>query len=115
ATGVVRGEARVARAAAKWVVGRGRSPPAPLSRYFYPPTIDNRHSEPVMNGRNRTDLAVDASAYPTIADVQQVYDAARAERPDDVIVLTLTGAFTVGSAPLILQSRPARPLAGIIG
>src|SRR6266540_3274829 len=104
----------VDRAAANWVVGRGRSLSAPLSRYFYPPTIDNRHSEPVMNGRNRTDLAVDASAYPTIADVQQVYDAARAERPDDVIVLTLTGAFTVGGAPLILQSRTALLLDGII-
>src|SRR5262245_45180175 len=104
----------VDRAAANWVVGRGRSLAAPLSRYFYPPTIDNRHSEPVMNGRNRTDVAVNASAYPTIADVQQVYDAARAERPDDVIVLTLTGAFTVGSAPLILQSRTALLLDGVI-
>src|SRR5262245_23368792 len=104
----------VDRAAANWVVGRGRSLAAPLSRYFYPPTIDNRHSEPVMNGRNRTDLAVDAGAHPTIADVQQLYDAARAERPDDVIVLTLTGAFTVGSAPLILQSRTALLLDGII-
>jgi hypothetical protein len=104
----------VDRAAANWVVGRGRSLAAPLSRYFYPPTIDNRHSEPVMNGRNRTDLTVDASAYPTIASVQQVYDEARAERPDDVIVLTLTGAFTVGSAPLILRSRTALLLDGVI-
>jgi nitrous oxidase accessory protein NosD len=104
----------VDRAAGNWVVARGTPLAAPVSRYFYPPTIDNRHADPVMNGRSRTDLAIDSSAHPTISAVQAAYDAARAGHPDDVIVLTLTGAFTLDATPLLLQSRTALVLDGVI-
>jgi len=101
-------------ASGNWVVARGTPLQAPVSRYFYPPTIDNRHAEPIMNGRGRFDLAVDASTSPTISQVQQLYNAARQQHPDDVLVLTLTGAFTVDSASLLLQSRTAVLLDGTI-
>ncbi len=102
------------RAAANWVVAWGTPLPAPLSRYFYPPTIDNRHAEPVMNGRGRTDLVLDAGTFPAISAVQQAYDGARQQHPDDVIVLTLTGEFTLDASPLLLQSRTAVLLDGTI-
>jgi len=102
-------------AAGNWVVPRaGMSLQAPLSQYFYPPTIDNRHSEPIMNGRNRFDLTVDASESPTISQAQQAYDSARQQRPDDVIVLTLRGQFTLDGDSLLLQSRTAVILDGAI-
>ncbi|HEU0172968.1 MAG TPA: right-handed parallel beta-helix repeat-containing protein [Blastocatellia bacterium] len=102
-------------AAGNWVVPiAGMSLQAPLSQYFYPPTIDNRHSEPVMNGRNRFDLTVDASASPTISQAQQAYDTAREQHPDDVIVLTLKGLFTLDDASLLLQSHTAMILDGAI-
>jgi parallel beta-helix repeat protein len=102
-------------ATGNWVVPRaGMSLQAPLSQYFYPPTIDNRHSEPVMNGRNRFDLTVDASASPTISQAQQAYDSARQQHPDDVIVLTLKGQFTLDGASLLLQSHTAVILDGAI-
>lgn len=102
-------------AAGNWVVPiAGMSLQAPLSQYFYPPTIDNRHSEPVMNGRNRFDLTVDASASPTISQAQQAYDTAREQHPDDVIVLTLKGQFTLDDASLLLQSHTAMILDGAI-
>lgn len=102
------------RAAGNWVVARGIPLQAPLSRYFYPPTIDNRHSEPIMNGRNRTDVAVDSATSPTISSVQQAYNDARQQHPDDVIVLTLTGTFTLDSSALLLQSRTSVILDGTI-
>jgi hypothetical protein len=102
-------------AAGNWVVPRaGASLQAPLSQYFYPPTIDNRHSEAVMNGRNQFDLAVDAGTSPTISQVQQAYNTARQQHPDDVIVLTLTGQFTLDAASLLLQSHTAVILDGAI-
>jgi hypothetical protein len=102
-------------AAGNWVVPRaGMSLQAPLSQYFYPPTIDNRHSEAVMNGRNRFDLTVDASAIPTISQAQQAYDSARQQHPDDVIVLTLKGQFTLDGESLLLQSHTAVILDGAI-
>ena len=105
----------VEHAAGNWVVPRaGMSLQAPLSQYFYPPTIDNRHSEPVMNGRNRFDLTVDASASPTISQAQQAYDTARLQHPDDVIVLTLKGEFTLDGESLLLQSHTAMILDGAI-
>jgi nitrous oxidase accessory protein NosD len=102
------------RAAGNWVVARDTPLVAPASRYFHPPTIDNRHTDPVMNGRSRTEVAVDAGTAPTISSVQQIYDAARAQHPDDVIVLTLTGTFTLDTAPLLLQSHTALLLDGVI-
>lgn len=102
------------RANGNWVVARGTSLEAPVSRYFYPQTIDNRHSEPIMNGRNRTEVAIDSSTFPTISGVQQMYNDARQQHPDDVIVLTLTGAFTLDSSALLLQSRTVVVLDGTI-
>ncbi len=102
------------RAAGNWIVARGTPLQAPVSRYFYPPTIDNRHTDPIMNGRTRVDLAIDASASPVISGVQQAYDAARQQHPDAVIVLTLTGEFTLDGSPLLLQSRTALILDGAI-
>jgi nitrous oxidase accessory protein NosD len=104
----------VDRAAANWVVARGTPLAAPVSRYFYPPTIDNRHADRIMNGRERTELVIDAGTTPTISGVQQAYDAARALHPDDVIVLTLSGAFTLDGPSLLLQSRTAVLLDGSI-
>lgn len=67
-----------------------------------------------MNGRNRFDLTVDASASPTISQAQQAYDTAREQHPDDVIVLTLKGQFTLDDASLLLQSHTAMILDGAI-
>jgi parallel beta-helix repeat protein len=97
-----------------WVVARDAPLVAPLSQYFHPPTVMNRHAEPVMNGHNRTDVIVDALTTPTITGVQQIYDVARQQHPNDVIVLTLTGNFTVDAAPLLLQSHTALILDGVI-
>ena len=103
------------QSAGNWVVPRaGSGLQAPLSQYFYPPTIDNRHSETIMNGRRRTDVAIDAATFPLISQVQQTYDAARQQHPDDAIVLTLSGQFTLDGTSLLLQSHTAVILDGTI-
>ena len=102
------------RVAGNWVVQKFTPLQAPLSQYFYPPTINNRHSERVMNGRERTDLVIDSGSSPTISMVQTAYDEARRQHPDDVIVLKLTGNFTVDGSPLLLQSWTALILDGAI-
>src|SRR5262249_9141734 len=78
---------------------------------FYPPSIDNTHDDQIENGRNRTDIAVQSS---TIEIVQQAYDAARQQNPDDVIVLHLTGDFDLDGPPLALGSDTAVILDGTI-
>jgi parallel beta-helix repeat protein len=102
------------RSAGNWVVARGTPLQAPVSRYFYPPTIDNRHADPIMNGRSRTEALVDAADGNAISRAQQVYDATRAQHPDDVIVLTLKGDFTLDGASLTLQSHSVLLLDGSI-
>src|SRR5215831_14979534 len=105
----------IERDSSNWVVpGRPRPLAATLSKYFYPPTIDNRHADPVMNGRNRTDLAVTSCESPAISQVQNAYDDAREQHPDDVIVLTLSGEFTADGVPLMLNSYTALILDGAI-
>ena len=100
------------RSAANWVVAAETSLDAPQSQYFHPPTINNRHSDAIINGLNRSDLAIDASTVPTLSAVQQAYDTARQQHPNDVIVLSLTGQFTA-DAQLLLQSRTAVVLDGL--
>src|SRR5262249_39742841 len=94
-----------------WVVPRSAPLPAPLGRYFYPPTTDNPHGEPIMNGRSRTDLAIESG---TITMVQQLYDTARQQAPDDVLVLHLSGDFTLDGRPPAVGPTPAGVLGGTI-
>ena len=104
----------IERGSSNWVVpGRPRPLEALLSNYFYPPTIDNRHADPVMNGRNRTDVEVTSCESPAISQVQKAYDDAREQHPDDVIVLALRGEFTA-DVPLTLQSYTAVILDGAV-
>jgi hypothetical protein len=80
--------------------------------YFYPPLIDDQHSNPtIVTGMGRTDLTI---ASTTISNVQSQYSAAQAANPNDVIVLHLNGTFTVGSSPLTLSSNTCVLLAGTI-
>ena len=97
---------------ANWVVATDMPLEAPQSQYFHPPTIDNPHSDTIINGLSRTDLALDSSAIATLSGVQQAYNGALQQHPNDVIVLTLTGQFTA-DAPLQLQSRTAVVLDGL--
>ncbi len=94
-----------------WVVPQGSSIIAPVSQYFFPPTIDNPHADAIMNGRNRTDINVGPG---TIVSVQQAYNAARLLAPNDVIVLHMNGDFTLDGTPLTLSSNTAVLLAGTI-
>ncbi len=79
--------------------------------YFYPPLIDNQHTTTIVNGMGRTDLTIGST---TIAGVQSQYNSARSSNPNNVIVLHLNGTFTVGSAPLELQSNTCVLLNGTI-
>jgi autotransporter-associated beta strand protein len=84
---------------------------APGQNYFYPPLIDDQHTETIVNGMGRTDLTIGST---TIASVQSQYDAARAANPTNVIVLHLNGTFTVGASPLLLSSNTCVLLTGTI-
>jgi nitrous oxidase accessory protein NosD len=97
--------------ATNWVVPRGRALAAPISRYFRPPTMDDPHTETIMNGVARTDVTI---ASTTIEDVQAQYDAARLAHPDDVLVLHLQGEFVLGGGPLQLGSNTVVLLDGAI-
>ena len=80
--------------------------------YFYPPLIDNQHTDPtIVNGMGRTDLTISST---TIDDVQNQYNAARTANPNNVIVLHLNGTFTVGANPLKLSSNTSVLLNGAI-
>jgi hypothetical protein len=100
------------RSSANWVIAHGTPINATTSQYFYPPTIDNQHSDPVRNGLSRTDVTV---ASENITAVQQAYDAARSANPASVIVLHMNGDFTLdGTTPLTLASNTAVVLNGTI-
>jgi parallel beta-helix repeat protein len=90
-----------------------RSPvSAPGQNYFYPPLVDNAHTDPtIVNGMGRTDLTI---ASTTIDAVQSQYNAARSAHPNDVIVLHLSGTFTLGANPLMLSSNTCVLLNGTI-
>src|SRR5579859_5799497 len=89
---------------------------APISssgqNYFYPPLIDNQHTDTtIVNGMGRTDLTISST---TIDDVQSQYNAAISANPGNVIVLHLNGTFTVGATPLSLSSNTSILLNGTI-
>lgn len=89
---------------------------APVSasgqNYFYPPLIDNQHSDPIIvNGMGRTDLTISST---TIDDVQTQYNLALAANPNNAIVLHLNGTFTVAAVPLRLSSNTSLLLNGTI-
>jgi Right handed beta helix region/F5/8 type C domain len=100
------------RSSTNWVIAHGTPLNAPTSQYFYPPTIDNQHSDPVINGLSRTDVTVISE---NITAVQAAYDAARSANPGNVIVLHMNGDFILdGTAPLTLASDTAVVLKGTI-
>ncbi len=84
---------------------------APGQDYFYPPLINDQHTNLVVNGLGRTDLTVTST---TIDNVQGQYNSALAAHPNNVIVLHLNGSFTVGATPLTLQSNSCVLLNGTI-
>ena len=79
--------------------------------YFYPPTTLNRHSSPIMNGKDRTDVTTSAT---TLSAIQNSYNAARTSNPNNVIVLYLTAPIIIGDTPLILSSNTCVVIDGTI-
>ncbi|MGO4209833.1 right-handed parallel beta-helix repeat-containing protein [Terriglobus sp. 2YAB30_2] len=100
------------RSSANYVVAHGAPLNAPASTYFYPPTIDNQHNDPVLNGISRADITVNGG---NLNDVQTAYNAALAANPGSYIVLHMNGTFTMdGTSPLTLSSNTAVLLNGTI-
>jgi hypothetical protein len=99
------------RSATNWVVAHGMPLSATSSQYFYPPTIDNQHTDLVMNNLGRTDITITGG---NVTDVQAAYDAALQQNPNNVIVLHMNGDFTVDTVPLTLSSNTAVLLNGTI-
>jgi hypothetical protein len=81
------------------------------SQYFYPPTIDNQHNDPIVNGLGRTDVIVNSS---NVTAVQAIYDATAQQSPNSFIVLHMNGDFTVDTTPLTLRANTAVLLNGTI-
>jgi hypothetical protein len=79
--------------------------------YFYPPLINDQHTNTIVNGMGRTDLTISST---TIDSVQSTYNSARSANPNNVIVLHLNGTFTVGATALTLQSNSCVLLNGTI-
>ena len=102
------------RASGNWVVPRTSPLIAPVSNYFYPPTIGNQHSDAIMNGLSRADISIDAAGFPTIGDVQQAYDQALQQNPGAVLVVHMSGNFVLSGGPLTLQSNTVVILDGTI-
>jgi len=84
---------------------------APGQDYFYPPTALNRHTNPIMNGKGRTDITTSAT---TLSAIQTAYNAARTSNPNNVTVLQLTAPTITGDAPLSLSSNTCVLLDGTI-
>jgi parallel beta-helix repeat protein len=85
---------------------------APDQNYFFPPLIDNPHTNgTIVRGMGRTDVTVGSSSLDT---VQSRYNAARSANPTKVVVLHLNGTFTVGAQPLKLSSNTCVLLNGTI-
>lgn len=80
--------------------------------YFYPPLINNQHTNTIVNGMGRYDLTNDEDTV--IDNVQSQYNAAASANPGDVIVLHLNGNYTVGANPLVLGSHTCVLLSGEI-
>jgi len=79
--------------------------------YFYPPTALNLHSNPIMNGKDRTDITTSATK---LSAIQTTYNATRTSNPNDVIVLHLTAPIITGDAPLVLSSNTCIVIDGTI-
>jgi len=79
--------------------------------YFYPPTALNLHSNPIMNGKDRTDITTSAT---TLSAIQTTYNTARTSNPNNVILLHLTAPMITGDAPLSLTSNTCVLLDGTI-
>lgn len=84
---------------------------APSQDYFYPPLVDDQHTNTIVNGMGRVDLTISSTA---ISNVQSQYNAAITANPNSVIVLHLNGTFTVGASPLTLSSYTCVLLNGAI-
>lgn len=80
-------------------------------KYFYPPLINDQHTNTIVNGLGRTDLTI---ASTTIDAVQSQYNTSLAANPTNVIVLHLNGTFTVRSNALALYSNTCVLLNGSI-
>jgi parallel beta-helix repeat protein len=99
-------------ATANYVVPMGTPLSDTTNHYFYPPTISNPHTNPtIVTGKGRTDLTIGST---TIADVQTQYENARAAHPNDVIVLHLTGTYSLLDAALTVHSNTCVLLTGTI-
>ncbi len=85
--------------------------PASGENYFYPPLIDDQHTNMIVNGMGRTDLMITST---NIGSVQSQYNAALTANPNNAIVLHLNGTFTASNAPLVLQSNTCVLLTGTI-
>lgn len=79
--------------------------------YFYPPTVFNKHSDLIMNGKSRTDVT---TAADTLSAVKTAYDAAFAANPGNFIVLHLTAPQITGDATINLNSYSSIILDGTI-
>jgi hypothetical protein len=79
--------------------------------YFYPPLINDQHTNTIVNGMGRTDLTISSA---TIDSVQTQYNSVRSANPNNVIVLHLNGTFTVGATALTLQANTCVLLNGTI-
>jgi len=99
------------RSTTNWVVAHTRSLQAHSSQYFYPPTIDNQHNDPIVNGLGRVDVTVNSS---NVTAVQAIYNVTVQQNPNSFIVLHMNGDFTVDTAPLTLGSNTAVLLKGTI-
>lgn len=99
------------RSTANWVVAHTTPLQANSSQYFYPPTIDNQHNDPIVNGLGRIDVTVNSS---NVTAVQATYDAAAQQNPNNFIVLHMNGDFIVDTASLTLKSNTAVLLNGTI-
>jgi parallel beta-helix repeat protein len=80
--------------------------------YFYPPLIDDQHTNTtIVNGMGRTDVTIGST---TMSSVQSQYNSARSAHPSNVIVLHLNGTSYTGDATLNLSSDTCVILTGKI-
>ena len=79
--------------------------------YFYPPTAFNQHTNPIMNGKARTEIT---TASTTLSAIQAEYDAARSNNPTNFLVLHLTAPQITGDATINLGSFTSVMLDGTI-
>ena len=84
---------------------------APGQNYFYPPTINNRHSSVIRNSTSRTDIS---NSDTTLSKVLTAYRAAKAANPSNVIVMNLTAPVITGNETIILSSNSCFVLSGSI-